>query len=288
MPQWMLPRITDYWDSQVDAIERLSLVLAETPELDRPAQIKLIGEAVTRHIGALDDNFLRLSAVAIVEDLYKSAMRLTSLDDTPLQYLHASAAPYFRALTQRGYTVHYFIDNTFSRLDGPAVAFPLWFRAASLVYLCPQEIAATSFEKDKPQSEWPSLVSKYSADARVVADELVERCHKELRHFVYLDIDSDGFQAALKTSGAPGVIHVFRNEAPTPGSRIVVNMASGPLGAEPREPVQTASDATRSAEAPDARASDDRAGRHAQPAEPRAETSPWGKIRSFFGASGRK
>jgi hypothetical protein len=288
MPQWMLPRITDYWDWQVDAIERLSLVLAETPERDRPAQIKLIGEAVTRHVDALDDHFLRLSAVALVEDLYKSANRLTSLDDTPLQYLQASAAPYFRALTRRGYTVHYFIDNTFSRLDGPALAFPLWFRAASLVYLCPQEIAATSFEKDKPQSDWPALVSKYSVDGRSVADELMDRCHKERRHFVYLDIDADGFPAAQKTSGAPGVIHVFRNEAPTPGSRIVVNMPSGPLGAEPRQPVETAPGSTRSTKAPDASASENRSDPHAQPAEARGGTSPWRMMLSFFGGSGRK
>jgi hypothetical protein len=288
MPQWMLPRITDYWDSQVDAIERLSLVLAETPEPDRPAQIKLIGEAVARHVDVLSDDMLRLSAVAVVEDLYKSALRLTSLDDTPLQYLHASAAPYFRALSQRGYTVHYFIDNTFSRLDGPVIAFPLWFRAASLAYLCPQEIAATSCEKDKPASEWPSLVAKYGADGRAVADGLVDRCHKERRHFVYLDIDSDGFQVALKTSGAPGVIHVMRSAAPTPGSRIVVNMASGPLGVEPRQPVQTASDPTRSADASDASASDGRTGMHPSPAEARGGTSPWRAIRSLFGGSGRK
>jgi hypothetical protein len=287
MSDWMLPRITDYWDSQVDAIERLSLVLAETPEAERPAQIKLIGEAVARHVDALEDKFLGLSAVAIVEDLYKSAVRLTSLDDTPLAYLRASAAPYFRALTQRGYTVHYFIDNTFSRLDGPAIAFPIWFRAASLIYLCPQEIAATSFEKDKPQSEWPSVVSKYIAHGRLAADELVERCHKERRHLVYLDIDSDGFQVAFKTAGAPGVIHVVRNDAPTPGSRIAVKMPSGPLPAKADEPSQMSSEPTHTAKPAEGTVVD-RVGKNAQAAQSHAQPGAWQNIRSFFGASGRK
>src|SRR5262249_41532339 len=100
-------------------------------------------------------------------------------------------------------------------------------------------VAALYFEKDKPKEEWPALVSKHISNARTVADEIAEDCYKDGRHLVFLDIDSDGFPAALKHSEASGVIHVFRSEAPTPGSRCVVNMPPGP---RPKTPVPAGGD----------------------------------------------
>jgi hypothetical protein len=228
LDDWMLPRVTDYWDQQVEAIERLSRVLAETPEAERPAQVELIQRAVTRHLQALEDEWLTKVAYIAPEDLYKAASVASRLDDPLFQYLSATGGPLFHRLTERGYTVEYFVDNSYERLDGPAIGFPLWFRAAGLAYICPQEIAVSSFEKDRPRQEWPALVTRYSADARAVAQELVERCHREGRHFVHLDIDSDGLPAGLSHSGEPGVISIFRNDAPVAGSKCVVKMPPGP------------------------------------------------------------
>jgi hypothetical protein len=232
MQDWMLPNITDYWDERVDAIERLSRVLAEVPEADRAAHLKSIVAAVWRHATALSDADLVKYTVPIVEDLYKAVAKRTYYDDPLLQYLAATGGPYFHALMARGYMVHYFIDNTWDRLDGPVIGFPIWFRAAGLLYICPQEIACSQFEKDQPREKWPALMSKYIGDGRSVADQLANRCHAEGRHFVYLDIDATDFEIALKLGKGPGVIFVFRQEAPNPGSRCTVNLPAGPRTAQ--------------------------------------------------------
>jgi hypothetical protein len=230
MQDWMLPHITSYWDDRVDAIERLSRVIDAAPEAERPAQLASITAAVGRHVQGLSDPDIVKFTVPIVEDLYKAASKRTYLDLPLLQYLAASCRPFFRALTARGYVVHYFIDNTYERLDGPAIGFPRWFDAIGLPYICPQEIACHDFEKDKPAEEWPALVTRYIGDGRATAGELVNRCHATGRHFVYLDIDASGnaFEFAFKLSKDPGVIFVFRQEAPVPGSRCTVNLPTEP------------------------------------------------------------
>jgi hypothetical protein len=232
MQDWMLPNITDYWDERVDAIEQLSRVLAEVPEADRAAHLASIVAAVTRHTAALGDADLVKYAVPIVEDLYKAVAKRTYYDDPLRQYLGATGGPYFHALRARGYMVQYFIDNTWDRLDGPVIGFPIWFRAAGLFYICPQEIACNQFEKDQPREKWPALVSKYIGDGRSVADRLASQCHAAGRHFVYLDIDAADFAIALKLGKEPGVIHVFRNETPTPGSRCAIHLPAGPRAAQ--------------------------------------------------------
>lgn len=228
MQDWMLPGITDYWDPQVEAIERLSRMLDGLPDAELEAQIDAISGAVKRHAGVLSDEHLRWAAMLMADDLYKSAARTTRIDQALLHYLHATGRALLDVVTERGYMLHYFIDNTYDRLDGPLIAFPMLFRAAGMFYSCPQQIAAQFFEKDKPQEEWPALVSKYISYARRVANEIADDCYKDGLHLVFLDIDAKDFPAASKYIGALGVIHVFRSEAPTPGSRCVVNMPPGP------------------------------------------------------------
>jgi hypothetical protein len=233
MQGWMLNRITDYWDQQVDAIERLSEVLADASDAERPAQIDAIDAAITRHVRALDDKLLQQSAIPIVEDLYKSIIELSRLDSPLLSYLEATGVPYFRELSRRGYSVNYFIDNSYNSFGGPVVALPAWFGAAGLAYVCPQAIAIADFEKNRPESEWPSLAAKYTASARDVAGELVDRLRQAGRSFAYLDTDAPegAFAAAERTRGKTGVIHIIRVEAPTPGSKCLVTFPPGPSGA---------------------------------------------------------
>ena len=114
---------------------------------------------------------------------------------------------------------------------GRQLAFRCGIGATGLLYICPQQIACRVFETDKPQEEWPPLVAKYIGDARVVADQLADRCDAEGRHFVYLDIDTTDFAAARKPRDKAGLIYMFRNEAPIPGSRIAVGMPTGPRSA---------------------------------------------------------
>jgi hypothetical protein len=234
MQDWMLPHITSFWDERMEAIERFSRVIAAVPEADRAADLSALTAAVVRHTQALTDADLVKFTVPIVEDLYKAVARRSRYDEPLFQYLEASCKPFFQALTERGYVVHYFIDNAWDRLEGPAIGFPLWFGTAKLAYICPQEVACHDFEKNKPAAEWPALVTKYIGKGREVAQELAIRCHAAGRHLVYLDIDARGgdFDFATKLSQAPGVIFVFRQEAPNPGTRCAVRLPTEPRKAQ--------------------------------------------------------
>jgi hypothetical protein len=230
MQDWMLPRITDYWDLRVEAIERLSRTLEAAQETDWRSQMEAIGAAVTRHAGALSDKDLTTAGYFMVEDLYKSVAQMSQFDNWHLNYLHASAGALLDCLSGRGYTIHYFVDNTYTRLESPAIAFPAWFRAAGIVYLCPQQLAACEFKKDRPVEEWPSLVSEYIVDARLVANDIAEECHQAGRHFIFLDFDLDLGEASIvqKHIDEPGVIHMLRADAPVQGSRCFLKAPPGP------------------------------------------------------------
>lgn len=228
MQDWMLRKITDYWDAQTGAIDRLSRVLDATPPAERADQNRLIGTAINRHCDALSDEHLILAAFIVADDLYKTAARLSYWDDALGQYLAAIGEPFFRCLTNRGYSVHYFVDNTYPTLVGPANWFGVFFRTASLAYICPQEIACRAVEKGRPEAEWPALVSKYLVSSRAAAATFVDELHRDDKSFVFLDIDAEDFSVALKTQGQPGVVHVFRQAAPDSGSPCIFTKPPGP------------------------------------------------------------
>lgn len=228
MDAWMLPKLIDYWDTRVEAIDRFSRVLDATPPAERADHLRHIGAAILRHVGVLSHEELTLAAFIIVDDLYKTAAHLTYWDDALAQYLATSGDAFFGALTSRGYSVNYFIDNTYPTLTGPAHWFRVFFQTASMGYICPQEIACHMVEKDRPEAEWPSLVSKYIEIARPTANKLADEFYRDGKSFVFLDIDATEFSIALKTAGKPGVVHVFRQEAPEPGSHCAFTKPPGP------------------------------------------------------------
>ena len=69
------------------------------------AQIGLIQRAIARHAQALDDDLLTKCAVAVADDLYKAASQASRLDEPLFQYLTATTGPFFRVLSERGYTL---------------------------------------------------------------------------------------------------------------------------------------------------------------------------------------
>jgi hypothetical protein len=225
---WNLRNISDYWDQRVGAIERLSRVIETIPESRREAEVNALYDAVSLKADALPDEELIKFAVPMVDDLYKAINQRAQFDECDMLYVQFSASAFFNALKRRGYMVHYFTNNTFSDLVRPVYAFPAWFGAARLLYICPQEIATRNFEGNKPAEEWPSLIQKYLTEARLIANGLADRCLAEGRHFLFLDIDAQDFPAAEKSLDQPGVIWVFRAEAPTQGSPIKPRFPPGP------------------------------------------------------------
>jgi len=222
---WALPNITGYWDQRVRAIESLSRELKEMPQESWAAQASLIRAAVGRRVGALSDRDLMKAASVMADDLYKAVSQITLWDDALEQYLAASSGAFLAAVSARGFVVNYVIDNSFDDLAGPVRWFPRWFTTAELFYICPQHLACwTMKDEGRPETAWQALMPNYIERARESADAMVARCRNEGRHFVFLATDSNEecFSAAMRTQGLPGVIRIFRRDAPIPDSKCVV------------------------------------------------------------------
>ena len=235
MQNWMLPRITDYWDEQVQAIDRLSRVLDAVPPSQRDGQVALIRAAIARHVSALSDVDLTRAANCVADDLYKAVDRLSYWDHALETYLLASAGSFFEAVRTRGYILSYIVDNNFDDLTRPVRWFPMWYKPTGLCYICPQLIAyslqilengGTADELQQPLDPTRlGLIPSYIEEAREIASQLIRKCRDDRRHFVFLATDShEGcLSAALDASGHPGMIRAFRNEPPIPGSRCTVS-----------------------------------------------------------------
>jgi hypothetical protein len=148
---WMLPKLIDYWDTRTSAIHHFSRVLNAITSAEGADHVQKIESAIVRHTEALSDEQLTLAAFIVTDDLYKTAAHLSYWDDALEQYLAASAGAFFEALTNRGYSVNYFVDNTYPLLIGPAHWFHVFFQTASMGYICPQEIACRVVEKTAPK-----------------------------------------------------------------------------------------------------------------------------------------
>jgi hypothetical protein len=159
----------------------------------------------------------------MVDDLYKSMNLAVDCSDITQRYLQATGRTLITAATEHGYLLHYLIDNVFEELGQPLWVYPHWFYASGLVFLCPQHFALTLARADKPDIEYPEYKAKlgyYIAEARDVAARAVDRCDQESRPYVFLDTDStpNSYDQCLTRVKDPGVITVFRNEAPIEGS----------------------------------------------------------------------
>lgn len=73
--KWMMPRIIDYWDTRVQAVSRMSRLLAKLTEPDRTEQLGFICDAISEHVSALTDEQLKVAAFVIVDDLYSAPYR---------------------------------------------------------------------------------------------------------------------------------------------------------------------------------------------------------------------
>jgi len=228
MNDWMLRKITDYWDLQVGAVFAMAQRLeaaGRTPDGRQRARDE-IPTAVSRQVEALSDDHVALAAFAMVEDLYKSAASLTYWNEYLAEYLALSAGTFGRCLSERGFTLHYLVDNTFEAsetgLSGPTIWFPTFFRSAGFGYVCPQEIARTLMTHDHcDPAAFIALLPRYIDEARNVASEAVRRLHKQGAHYCHLDADwvDTSFAVSMDAREVPGVITVVRNEAPVKGSK---------------------------------------------------------------------
>ena len=224
---WGFPQIFDYWDWRKDAIY-IHAKEIETYDEDKKADVyATIQFNIESHFEKFSEKQTAMHALSMVEDLYKTLNKsIIYLSDSVLQYLQNSAGTFCELLTKKGCVIHYIIDNTFEPTE-KGMAYPLklykqWFYAAGLLYICPQQIAFDIMEKDDNQEKYFELLPQYIADARLIANMLIDRCHQEKRHYVLLDTDSipESFQKSLDAKEEPYVVTIFRNDPPIQGSQV--------------------------------------------------------------------
>lgn len=222
-------RLVDYWDQRTGAINRSVLRLTRLGEPERAAACDQIRQAVLQRLDALSDSQLLHAAVSMVDDLYKYANEEVLRDRALFAYLDAFARTLTQAVRVRGYVIRYVVENQFSGVDflmaGPFDLFPKVFNAADFVYVCPHHLAWQLMQADGvAASEYPHAIARYIEEARGLGNRVVSHCHGTNEHVVFLEADyQEGVLAiALQGDGGRGVLSVFRNDAPVPGSTVVV------------------------------------------------------------------
>lgn len=218
----MYPRLTDYWDEQVGAIDTGARRLAELSEDAGRAALHAISAAVTEHVRVVPDDLLAKVAVSFADDLYKAACGIDRWDEALDSYLASSAGTMSARLTERGLHLQYLVDNAWQDLTKPLHLLPHWYHAAGFVYACPAVVAFQLAAHDGLDAEpEPRVVlDRYGSEARDVVNQLMGRCQVERRPVAQLDTDStpQSFDVALSARGKAGVITVFRDAAPEPGN----------------------------------------------------------------------
>lgn len=220
----MYPRLTDYWDEQVRAIDTGARRLADLSEDTGQAALDAIHAAVTEHVRVVPDDLLAKVAVSFADDLYKAACGIDRWDDSLDDYLAASAGTMSAHLTERGLHLQYLVDNAWQDLTKPLQLLPRWYQAAGFVYACPAVVALQLAAHDglDAAADVYGVLQRYGSEARDVVDQLVGRCQLERRPVMQLDTDStkQSFDVALSARGKAGVVTVFRDAAPEPGTQV--------------------------------------------------------------------
>jgi len=231
--KWLLPHIYDYWNESTKAIARFSRAIEVTDPNRRKTALDVISQSVLKHVGVLTDKELCIAAFAAAEDLYKAACADGAWDEHTADYLSASAGVFFDALKNRGYTVHYYIDNHFRRyqLREAFFLYPKWFSVSGLMFICPQYTAFRIIQtickledSEMNMRYYQKFLPEYYQDGRIIAEGLLARWHMDNQNYIYLDADSDEEfeQRYEKICNQPGVIAMLRNEAPAQGSKCLV------------------------------------------------------------------
>jgi hypothetical protein len=228
MSEWDLP-IVEYWDQERGAINNATRRLLALSEEDRIAACNEIRSAVTRRLDALDDDLLLKASVSMVDDLYKYVNDEVLFDRALLQYLEAFGRAFTSVVHDRGYVIRYVVENQFSGVDylmlGPFDLFPKIFNAAGFVYICPQHLALRIMKGDGvAASDYESAIDRYIAEARTVAERLLTQCQEEGLHYIFLETDyqEGALDAAVRGNGSPGVLGIFRDDAPVAGTSVSI------------------------------------------------------------------
>jgi hypothetical protein len=230
MSEWTFPYIFSYWDQLTGIINKSAMRLHELDAHEREKAYADIREAMETHIQRLTDEQFMKAALSLIDDLYKYVNDEIYCATELVQYLDAFGRTFTTRLREKGYSIQYVVENTFANdflMVGPFDLFPVIFNAIGLVYVCPQLIAWDLMKHDGLEAAaYPLAISRYTMEARKVADDLLQRCHADHAHYIFLETDyQDGcLDAALRERGTAGVLSIFRNQAAVADSTVVADL----------------------------------------------------------------
>ena len=223
--RWSFNNVFEYWDQLKDAVYKNSRILSKLKDRESAEALAEMKYCIKSHGKNFTDEELVKFAWVMSEDLYKAANRpVIAFDKALSQYLESTASTFCSLLKDRGFLIHYLIDNTYgqtpSGMERPLKLFPVWFRTAGMIYVCPQHIALQMLEQKEHDESYFIELPRCINEARNLAEEIVKRCHHSRLHYVYLDTDwkPDSFKCSESVKNDPGIITIFRNEAPLPQS----------------------------------------------------------------------
>jgi hypothetical protein len=232
MNDWLHGRLYEYWDQRVNGIAEAAERLRSLSEESREQAIHDLKDAVLQHCATLSSRHMLQQAVAMAEDLYKAASVDQILDDAMTDYLGVTAGTFGQVLAERDFDIRYVIANLYDPteygLERPLLWFPIWFNAAGLLYICPQHIAKRLMEGDGIEglADVVEALPRYMAEARELANRILDKAQAQRAHYVFLDTDSGAsFDRAGKSS--PNSVIILREELPDPGSKVQIIYPDG-------------------------------------------------------------
>ncbi len=223
---WDFPSLAYLWDSQMRAIVSGANKLESLSEADFVRSLTLLRGRVHSFAQAMSDEWLIVTAYVMVEDLFKSCFNQFRWSPGVPAYVAATAGEVVKELTQRGFVLHYVIDNTVGNANLAEVLdyMPQLFETARLAMTGPQLMAGVLMARDGLPQEI-SRIPEYRDRGHAAADELVSRWHRERKSSVYLNMDFDddtpalSMDVALSQCDKPRTVVVFRNQLPAPGTK---------------------------------------------------------------------
>ncbi|MDR7086851.1 hypothetical protein J2X11_001690 [Aeromicrobium panaciterrae] len=223
------PTLVAYYDARMPVVEQAATRLQALDRAEAEVALAHVAEHVRDLAHALPADRFDMIAVSVVDDLYKTISNAAAWSEEADLYIGAVFGSFLGVAADRGRHLQYVIDNLYEDLTRPLHIFPYVFTAAGLVYACPQHSAAHLAKVDGGSvGETPAVegLAFWIAEGRYLAREVVFAAAAAGRHFVYLDanLEEGGLEPVLELSAAPGVVSVFRNEAPTDGSNVSVRI----------------------------------------------------------------
>lgn len=220
--QWRFADVGDYLDVDagvpVEQGERLSILNTE----DRAIALTAAEMRVEAIVSALTDRDLAKLSVSAVDDLYRAGTTMSLWSPDISAYVRATWGAIFKALSARGYRVHYVVEHLHpERIGRPLELYPDLFAAAGIAYSCPH-VLANDLPDALEADVTPEGLAPFLDEGRRLALEQAAEYAAAGRHLAYVEV-----------APAPGAVDgVMALVEPTAGT-IGVHRAGDPVGAEP-------------------------------------------------------